>query len=118
MPGPSPKLHLPFDQWPEADQRLWANATARDDPFDDAPGARLAKTTLHGRWMAWRRFLGFLTITEPEALQIPAAKRVTIEQVRKYARHLGETNTPYSVACQVDVFYGAVRILLPKEDWT
>src|SRR5215203_5977584 len=105
MAGPAPKLSLPFGQWPEADRRLWANAIAQDDPFADAPGARLAKTTLHGRWMAWRRFLGFLSLTEPEALQVPAAARVTPERVRSYAKHLGETNTAFSVACQIDVFY-------------
>jgi hypothetical protein len=26
--------------------------------------------------MAWRRFLGFLMIADPEALQVPAAERV------------------------------------------
>jgi integrase len=118
MAGPPANLHLPFDQWPKTDRRLWTSATAQDDPFADAPGARLAKTTLHSRWMAWRRFLGFLTVMEPEALHVAPAQRVTIDRVRKYARHLGETNTPYSVACQVDALYGAVRILLPKRDWT
>jgi integrase len=118
MAGPPARLHLPFAQWPSADQRLWLSATSEDDPFADAPGARLAKTTLHGRWMAWRRFLGFLTITEPEALELAPKHRVTPERLRKYARHLGETNTPYSVACQVDVLYGAVRLLAPKQDWT
>ena len=117
MPGPHPRLSLPFAQWPVADQKLWAAATSRDDPFDDGPGARLAKTTLHSRWMAWRRFLGFLTLAESDALKLPAAKRVTPERVRTYARHLGETNTPFSVGCQVDAFYGAVRIMLPKGDW-
>ena len=117
MPGPHPRLSLPFAQWPVADRNLWTAATSRDDPFDDAPGARLAKTTLHSRWMAWRRFLGFLTLVEPDALKLPAAKRLTTERVRNYARHLGETNTPYSVGCQVDAFYGAVRIMLPKGDW-
>ena len=118
MAGPPARLHLPFDQWPETDRLLWAGATADDDPFADAPGARLAKTTLHTRWMAWRRFLGFLAIAEPEALRATSAQRLSINRVRNYARHLGETNTPYSVACQVDALYGAVRMLLPKQDWT
>jgi integrase len=67
--------------------------------------------------MAWRRFLGFLTVTEPEILQVVPVERVTPDRLRKYARHLGETNTSYSVACQIDSLYGAVRILLPKQDW-
>jgi integrase len=68
--------------------------------------------------MAWRRFLGFLTIAEPETLQAVPGQRLSITRVRNYARHLGETNTSYSVACQVDALYGAVRMLLPKHDWT
>ena len=71
MPGPQPRLHLPFVHWPAADRRLWHDATLNDDPFSDAPGARLAKTTLHRHWMGWRRFLGFLAITESTALEIP-----------------------------------------------
>jgi integrase len=117
MAGPRPKLHLPFAQWPVEDRRLWMRAVENDDPFSEAAGARLAKTTVHTRWMAWRRFLGFLAADEPEALQKPVAERITIARVRRYAHHLGETNTPYSVACQIDAFYGAARILLPENDW-
>jgi integrase len=114
--GPRPRLHLPFDHWPKEDRRLWTNAIENDDPFSDAPGARLAKTTLHGRWMAWRRFLGFLTVDEPDALQIPAHERVTKACVRRFAHHLSATNTPYSVACQIDAFYGAARLMAPEND--
>jgi len=57
MVGPPPKLHLPYTEWPAEDRRLWTSATDAGDPFSEAPGARLARTTLHGRQMAWRRFL-------------------------------------------------------------
>lgn len=117
MAGPPPKLHLPFAQWPEQDRELWTKTTATDDPFAEAPGARLEKTTLHSRWMAWRRFLGFLTLVEAEALMLSPLERVTLERVRRYAAHIAETNTPYSTACQIDAFYGAVRILLPGQNW-
>jgi hypothetical protein len=118
MAGPQPRLHLPFAQWPAEDRARWASAVTDDDPFSDAPGARLAKTTLHARWMAWRRFLGFLTVTEPEALQIPLTERITIARVRQLAKHLGKTNTPHSVAGQIATLYGAARILLPENDWS
>jgi integrase/recombinase XerD len=68
--------------------------------------------------MAWRRFLGFLAAADPEALQIPLTERLTTARVRQFAKHLGETNTPYSVACQIDALYGAARVLLPENDWT
>jgi hypothetical protein len=63
MPGPKPKLHLPFADWPEIDRQIWNNAVNNDDPFADGRSALLSKTTLHKYWMGWRRFLGFLTIT-------------------------------------------------------
>jgi integrase/recombinase XerD len=118
MSGPKPRLHLPFADWPEIDRRMWnAAAVDRNDPFDDGPGARLAKTTLHKYWMGWRRFLGFLTITEPDVLQKKPFERLTPEQARRFVEHLRETNTAHSVAIQIDSLYGAARTLMPDEDW-
>jgi integrase/recombinase XerD len=116
--GPRPRLHLPFVHWPAADRRLWQRAAQNDDPFSDAPGARIAKATMHKRWMGWRRFLGFLAMTDPTALEIAPAERLTRHCVRRFAAHLAETNTPHSVASQTDALYGAARIMLPEGDWS
>jgi hypothetical protein len=118
VPGPRPKLHLPFAHWPPTDRRLWHDAAKNDDCFSDAAGTRLAKTTLHKLWMGWRRFLGFLAITEATALEIAPAERLTIERVRRFADHLAETNSPHSVAVQMDALYGAARAMIPGQDWT
>jgi len=67
--------------------------------------------------MGWRRFLGFLTINEPEALEIAPPERLTTERVRRFAKHLAETNTPHSVAIQMDSLYGAARTMMPTRDW-
>jgi hypothetical protein len=109
---------LPFAQWPAADKHLWQDTAQSDDPFSNAAGVRLAKTTLHRLWMGWRRFLGFLTITEATALEIAPAERVTLERVRRFADHLAETNTPHSVAIQMDALYGAARAMMPESDWS
>jgi hypothetical protein len=85
MRGPIPKLHLPMNQWPEEDRRLWKAATSSYDPFDDAGGARLADATLASRWYGWRRFLGFLSIEDPAALELKAIERLSIERVRGFA---------------------------------
>ena len=118
MPGPKPNLHLPFADWPEMDRRMWNDALASDDPFDDAPGARLAKTTLHKYWMGWRRFLGFLSLEKPDALDSKPSERLTKEAVRCFVNHLRQTNTPHSVAIQIDSLYGAARTMMPDTDWT
>ncbi len=118
MPGPQPRLHLPLADWPEADRRMWDSAVKNDDPFSEAFGGRLAKPTQHKYWMGWRRFLGFLAITEPDALEISLPERLSTERVRRYAKHLGQTNTPHSVAIQIDSFYGAVRTMMSEVDWS
>ena len=118
MPGPQPKLHLPFADWPEVDRQMWRNAANNDDPFAVGRAALLAKTTLHKYWMGWRRFLGFLTMIAPDALEIAPPERLTTERVRRYVEHLRETNTPHSVAIQVDSLYGAARTMMPEWDWS
>ncbi len=117
MLGPKPRLHLPFAEWPEIDKRMWRSAVANDDPFDDGPGARLAKATLHKYWMGWRRFLGFLLLTESDILDATPSVRLTRERVRRFAEHLAQTNTPHSVAIQMDSLYGAARTMMPKTSW-
>ena len=118
MSGPKPRLHLPFADWPEIDRQMWNAAVDSNDPFGYGPGAPLKKTTSHKYWMGWRRFLGFLTITEPDVPQRKPFKRLTPEQVRRFVDHLRKTNTAHSVAIQIDSLYGAARMLMPDEDWT
>jgi integrase/recombinase XerD len=117
MPGPQPRLHLPYAQWPAADRELWEHAMGGDDPFEDAVGSRLAKTSQHQYLFAWRRYLGFLAIEEPSALEISPAERLSIQRIRTFATHLAESNTPRSVAIQVDALYKAARVMMPDHDW-
>src|SRR5262249_50054547 len=117
MPGPEARLHLPYGQWPAADQLLWERAMASDDPFADAAGRRLAKATQHNWLFAWRRFLGFLAIYEPEALDIAPAERLTIARVRAFVAHLAETNAARSVASGVHSLYLVARVMMPERDW-
>ena len=118
MSGCQPRLHLPYGQWPVEDRRLWERAVSGDDPFGDAAGAHLAEASRKAYLFAWRRFLGFLAIEEPAALDTAPAERVTRERVRRFASHLADTNRPQSVAAQVDMLYKAARIVMPERDWT
>jgi integrase/recombinase XerD len=118
MPGPQPKLHLPFADWPKVDRQMWNSAVENDDPFSDEFAGRLAKTTLHKYWMGWRRFLGFLTLVEPPALKVAPFERLSAERVRRFVDHLRLTNTPHSVAIQMDSLYGAARTMMPGSDWS
>jgi integrase len=98
---------------------LWEQAMGSDDdPFADAPGARLSKASLHTYFFAWRRLLGFLLIHEPAALDLAPAERLTIGRVRAFAKHLADTNTPVSVAATVAAVYHAARLMMAELDWT
>ena len=118
MTGSEPRLHLPFAHWPEADRRLWDRAVTSDDPFAEAAGGRLAKATQHSYLFAWRRFLGFLSINEPTALEVAPSARVTPDRIRKFVTHLAETNTPRSVANAMNMVYLAARMMMPERDWS
>jgi integrase len=78
----------------------------------------LAKATQHSYLFAWRRFLGFLAISEREALEVAPHERLTIERVRSFRSHLAETNSPRSVANQIHQLYLAARMMMPECDWT
>jgi integrase len=86
------------------------------DPFADAAGGRLSGASKKQYHFAWRRYLGFLKISDPAALSLPPPQRLTKEIVRAFTKHLAETNIPRSVAIQVDALYKAARIMLPDQD--
>jgi integrase/recombinase XerD len=115
---PEPRLHLPYAKWPAGDRLLWQRAMNGDDPFAEVTGIRLAKASQHSYFFAWRRFLGFLANSEPEALQIAPHERLVIERVRSFVTHLAESNTPRSVANQIHLLHLAARLMLPESDWT
>ena len=118
MPGPAPRLHLPYRQWPNTDRLLWDSAMSpNDDPFAAAAGARLSKASQHSYLFAWRRFLGYLAVYEPTALEAAPGERLNIERVRAFAVHLAETNIPRSVAAQVQMLYLAARAMMPDNDF-
>jgi integrase len=115
---PQPRLHLIYGQWPPADRLLWERAFYNDDPFAEAAGARLAKTSQDRCLQTWRRFLGFLAIHEPAALEVAPNERLTVERVRPFVAHLAETNIPSSVASRIEALYQAARAMMPERDWT
>src|SRR6266480_4989929 len=107
------RLHLRFDRWPAEDCRLWLAATDDTDPLGDATGARLSQASKKKYLYGWRRFLGFIQISDPSALHLPLDQRLTAERIKAFAQHLAETNTPRTVFIQVEALYTAARMMLP-----
>jgi integrase/recombinase XerD len=117
MAGFRPKLHLPFARWPDADKALWQHAIEADDPFSVGGAARLSPASRKRYFMGWRRFLGFLAIAEPEALEISPADRLRPERIKRFAKHLDETCSPGSRATGVEAVYNAARLMMPDIDF-
>jgi integrase/recombinase XerD len=114
MPGPKPRLHLPYADWPADDRLLWERGFSQDDSFADI---RLAKASRDGCMWSWRRFLGFITNNEPEALEIAAAERLTLGRVKAFVAHLATTNALNSVAAVIERLYTAARVMMPDRNW-
>jgi integrase len=115
MPGPKPRLHLPYVAWPATDRLLWERGLGHEDPFADI---HLAKASRDRCMWSWRRFLGFLADNEPGALEIAPAQRLTIGRVKLLVAHLAETNAPNSVAAVIEGLYTAARVMMPDRDWS
>jgi integrase len=111
--------HLPVDQWPTDDTQAFAEAYLPGDIFDEtaAPGAHLAEATRRLIQTAWRRLLGFLTSSCPEALSEPAAARITPDRIRAFIDHcLAETRVSTVAINIAHIYYGA-KIIAPTQDW-
>jgi len=76
-----------------------------------APRTRTSLENAYGRW------LGFLARTAPHGLHEAVGARVTRERIMAFARHLAETNIASSVAGQLRLVRGALRLLAPDQDW-
>jgi hypothetical protein len=104
MPGPQPRLHLPYANWPTADRLLWEHAFGQDDPFAEI---RLAKASRDRCMWSWRRFLGFVANNEPEALEIAPAGRLTLGRVKPFVTHLTvNQRAELSRGCRRRTLYG------------
>ena len=116
MPGRRPKLHLPYADWPATDRKLWQRAFSSDDPFDGGAGMCLAQTSKQRYLVGWRRFLGYLALEDPDALEVAPAHRLTRQRIHGFIEHLRQTNGAHSVAIQVEAMYHAARVMMPEED--
>lgn len=117
MPGPTPRLHLPWAQWPEQDRRLWTRAFVEDDPFAEDTAAHLSKASKENCLWAYRRFLGYLNNFDPRALDLPPHERLTPPRVRSFAAHIADTSQLSSQAATIDALYRCARFMMPKLNW-
>jgi len=106
------------DLWPQADQVAWAAAFVVGDPFDDQgpaahwrPRSRQSIASGYGRWIGW------LKETDPEALKLLPAERVTQARMRRFITDLKAQVGPSGLANYVKHTYDAIRVMAPDRDW-
>lgn len=107
---------LPFLAWPEPDRIAWARASAEGDILDGrGPAAHWAETTRNAVIAAYRRWLGFLDVSEPSALADHPVKRLTGDRLARYLDHLAETAGTVGRWAYFAHLRDAVRVMFPGE---
>lgn len=110
-------LVLPFEAWPGADRAMWHALRAEGGPLDDRGElAHLRESSVETLGRRYGRWLGWLSLTEPDALNLSPAERATLPRLQAWLRDLGHT-APMSRLMFVD---GVLRVLstaAPDMDW-
>lgn len=76
---------LPFAEWPEADQALWARLRHKASPLDDpGPGAQWREVTDQNRRIQYGRWLNYLGRSSPAFLAQDPVTRLSRTQVAAY----------------------------------
>ena len=110
---------LPFDEWPEEDQRLWVLATRDGDLFTDAGlAAHWRLATRRSYTFAYGRWLRFLSCRTPALLNHTPADRLTREHVLTYVDLLKEQPlNPTTIWGYINELNNVAYRLLPETDW-
>lgn len=111
------RVSIRFEDWPAADQALWAALVRTGNPLDEAGGfSHMKATTLftirynYARWLAWLRD------SNPCALSEPPERRATPERLLAWMGSMSDL-APRSRATFVD---GPIQVLsaaAPELDW-
>jgi integrase len=114
----SQRKHLPFQDWPQIDQRAWNALFEVGDVFEDArraghwrPATRRTNRQHYARWLGHLALGG---VIEPE--RDPDA-RVTRERVLAYAAHLTQTVAPRTAASNIIGLKVVMKAMAPETDW-
>ena len=109
---------VPVQAWPPHDREAWRAASDPGDIFADAPGYhRLNERSLQSIAGGYGRWIGYLHATEPAALLLDPADRVTELRARDYASHLAATLAPGGLWNYLKNLHAAVRLMAPARDW-
>ncbi len=112
-------LHLPVKDWPESDRLAFERAFADHfELFDEGgQGRHYAKRTRVSIISSWRRWLGWIQSSDPIALDLAPAERITPERVNAYTKSLAETNRALSIANAMHFLRDGGQLVDSSRDW-
>ena len=110
-------LALPFREWPDVDQGLFATAHPRGDIFDRRRNAQLSERTVYARRSAYGQFLKILVCHRPDQLSLQPDQRLTADNLRLATEVLGRNCSEHTVAIFLQKIYLTARAMYPIGEW-
>jgi integrase/recombinase XerD len=115
------RVCLPLIQWPEADRRRWLNACDASDLLNDDAGTRSGHARVSNAKAAkgYGRWLTYLSLVQPEALDEISAERVTPKRVQAYVNSLIELgNSSQTILARLQELGELAKVMDPNRDWS
>ena len=114
----TPRILLPFSEWPAADRLLWEQRFSSMDIFDRInPATVRADMSRYSVTAGYRRWLGYLVRRNALVEGSAPAERVTPMAVSEYVDHLREHVAPPTVYTYVRYLHRAIKAMTPGIDW-
>jgi integrase/recombinase XerD len=104
--------------WPAADLLLWNAAVFPSELFEgNNRASRWRPKTVKQAKYAYATWLQHLRDTDPTALQLCAAERVTLDRIQRYITSMRGRLSAVSIAAALGHFVLALRAVAPNHDW-
>jgi len=108
------------EHWPEEDRRCFDRACEPEDPFaEDGGGSRANHSIRSNRKLevGHGRYLTYLNLYEPGALELPLTQRIIPEFVRRFVKHLQELgNSTQTQLCRLQELGEMAKVINPDAD--
>ena len=110
------------EHWPEEDRKCFERACRPADPFsEDGSGSRADHSNRSNKKAeaGYGRYLTYLSLYEPGALELPLAQRIIPEFVRRFIKHLQELgNGTQTQLCRLQELGEMAKVFNPVTDWS
>lgn len=111
------RLVLKFGDWPDQDQRVWAELTSSGTLFDDGIFATWSEGTARLRRQGYGQWLSYLVRKRPDEIGRAPADRITLSTVRGFVEECEERLKDRSIYNLVTSLLVIAVGMGPDRDW-